>query len=146
MLTLLVAIHMMANVLWIGAIASVGWLTRHAATLDEPQRAPVARAAYEILYRRAAVPAFVVSFLSAVARVAQDPKVYFSLHWFHAKLFFALVVIGLHHVLGARAKKAAGAPGGSMQGVESSAILTGALLAASFLAIAFAVFKGSLVT
>ena len=27
--------------------------------------------------------------------------------WFHAKLLFALIVIGLHHVIGARAKKMA---------------------------------------
>jgi protoporphyrinogen IX oxidase len=143
MLLLLVAVHVMANVVWIGAIASVGWLTRHAAALAEPEGRPIARAAYELLYLRAAVPAFIVSFLAGVGRLAADPKTYFSLHWFHGKLFFALAVIGVHHVLGARAKKAAG---GSMQGAESSAILTGALLVATFLVIVFAVFKGSLVT
>ena len=143
MLSLLVAVHVMANVGWIGAIASVGWLTRHAAGLAEPEGRPVARAAYELLYLRAAVPAFVLSFLAGVGRLAADPKTYFTLHWFHGKLFFALAVIGVHHVLGARAKKAAG---GSMQGAESSAILTGALLVATFLVIVFAVLKGSLVT
>lgn len=142
MLTLLVAVHVMANVVWIGAIASVGWLTRHAASLAEAEAKAIASAAYRLLYLRVAVPAFAVSFLAGVGRVAADPKTYFSFHWFHGKLLFALVVIALHHVLGARAKKAAG---GSMQGVESSAILTGALLVATFLAIVFAVFKGSLV-
>ena len=93
-------------------------------------------------YRRAAAPAFAISFFAGVARVAQDPKAFFSLHWFHGKLFFGLVVIALHHVIGAKAKKAAT---GSSQGIESSATLTGALLAATFLTVVFAVMKGSLV-
>ena len=141
----LVAVHVMANVVWIGAIVSVGWLTRRSAdpALGSAESKALADAAYHILYTRAAVPAFVVSFVAGVSRVAQDPKGYFSLHWFHGKLLFALVVIGLHHVLGAKAKKAAG---GSMQGKDTSATLTGALLAASFLTVVFAVMKASLVT
>ena len=144
MLGLLVAVHVMANVVWIGAIASVGWLVRRAsdASLADSERKTLAQAAYQLLYKRAAMPAFVVSFLAALARVGVDPKSYFSQHWFHGKLLFGLVVIALHHVIGAKAKKA---DSGSMQGSESSAILTGALLAAAFLTVVFAVMKTSLV-
>lgn len=141
---LLVAVHLMANVVWIGSIASVGWLTRRAADpqLSDTERKTLADTAYQLLYVRAAAPAFAVSFFAGVARLAQDPKGFFSLHWFHGKLFFALIVIGLHHVVGAKAKKASA---GSRQGLESSAILTGALLASTFLTIVFTVMKGSLV-
>lgn len=141
---LLVATHVMANVVWIGAIASVGWLVRRAAdpSLGETERKTLGQAAYRLLYQRAAAPAFAASFLLGVARLLESPKGYFSQHWFHGKLFFALVVIGLHHVVGAKAKKA---DGGSSQGLESSAILTGALLAATFLTVVFAVMKSSLV-
>jgi putative membrane protein len=139
---LLVAIHVMANLVWIGSIASVGWLTRRSLGLPEAERKTVAHLAYDLLYRRAAAPAFGLSFFAAVARLAMDPKGYFSQHWFHGKLLFALVVIGLHHVIGAKAKKAAS---GSMQGLESSAILTGGLLAATFLTVVFAVLKSTLV-
>jgi len=144
MLGLLVAVHVMANVVWIGAIASVGWLVRRSAepSLSDGERKTLAQAAYQLLYRRAAMPAFVVSFLAAVARVGVDPKAYFSQHWFHGKLLFGLVVIALHHVVGAKAKKA---DSGSRQGLESSAILTGALLAAAFLTVVFATLKSSLV-
>ncbi len=139
---LLVAVHVMANVVWIGSISSVGWVTRRSAQLDEAAGKALATTAYHLLYRRAATPAFAISFFAGVARVAQDPKAFFSLHWFHGKLFFALVVIALHHVIGAKAKKAAT---GSSQGIESSATLTGALLAATFLTVVFVVMKGSLV-
>lgn len=139
---LLVAIHVMANLVWIGAIASVGWLVRRAAAVEGAERKALADAAYRVLYQRAAMPAFVVSFLAAVARLGMDPKAYFSQHWFHGKALFALIVIALHHVVGAQAKKAAA---GSSQPAESSAILTGALLAAAFLTVVFAVMKTSLV-
>jgi protoporphyrinogen IX oxidase len=142
MWVLLVAVHIMANVVWIGAISSVGWVTRRSAQLDEVAGKALATTAYHLLYKRAAAPAFAISFFAGVTRVAQDPKAYFSFHWFHGKLFFALLVIALHHVIGAKAKKAAA---GSSQGVESSATLTGALLAATFLTVVFAVMKASLV-
>jgi putative membrane protein len=72
------------------------------------------------------------------------------LHWFHAKLTFALAVIALHHVIGAKAKRAAtAAPNNdaprSMHSGKSSAILTSALLACASLAVAFVIFQSQLV-
>jgi putative membrane protein len=106
MANLVLALHIAANMLWIGSIVAVGLLTEKS---GEQART---------IYLRLAMPAFIASFTFGAIRVALDPSYYLHLHWFHAKLTAALVVIALHHVIGARAKKA-----GSMQGGRNSAIL-----------------------
>lgn len=151
--TLLLALHVMANCVWIGAIASVGWLVAAAAKAGDRSSAVLARG----LYRTVANPAFFTSFLAGLLRLLLDPKYYMALHWFHGKLTFALIVIALHHVIGARTRKAAAAatagassteaekPSGSMQAGKSGGILAGALLAFAFLTVVFVIFKQSLV-
>jgi putative membrane protein len=134
----LVAIHVMANLVWIGTIASVGWLT---AAASKANNADAAKLAHN-LYLRAAVPAFLASFVFGVSRLLLQPSYYMHLHWFHAKLTAVIIVIGLHHVIGAKAKKVAA---GSMQGGASGGILVGALLAAAFLSVACVVLKQLLV-
>jgi putative membrane protein len=148
--TLLVALHVMANLVWIGSIASVGWLVAAAAKSTDRSSAVLARG----LYLRVAMPAFLVSFLAGVLRVVLDPAYYMHLHWFHGKVTFALVVIALHHIIGARSRKLAVAaalpastenPSGSMQVGKSGGILAGALLAFAFLTVVFVIFKQTLV-
>jgi protoporphyrinogen IX oxidase len=136
---LLIALHVMSNLVWIGAIASVGWLTAAASApgLDAVGAKVTAELALR-LYRRAAVPAFVLSFAFGLGRFLVDPRTYMRLHWFHGKLTFALGVIALHHILGAKARKAAG---GSMQSGKASAILVGALLVCAFGSVVFVIFK-----
>jgi protoporphyrinogen IX oxidase len=139
---LLVALHVMSNLVWIGTITSVGWLTAAAAGQTDPARRKlVAELAYA-LYKRGAVPAFLASFTLGVLRLLVDPAAYMRLHWFHGKLTFALAVIALHHVIGAKARKAAA---GSMQSGKSSAILVGALLVCAFGSVVFVIFKTQLV-
>jgi putative membrane protein len=140
--TLLIALHVMSNLVWIGTITSVGWLTVAAAGQADPSRGKlVAETAYA-LYKRGAVPAFVASFTFGLLRLLEDPGTYMQLHWFHGKLTFALGVIALHHVIGAKARKAAS---GSMQGGKASAILVGALLACAFGSVVLVIFKTQLV-
>ena len=134
----LVAIHVMANLVWIGTIASVGWLTMAAAKADNADAAKLAHN----LYLRAAVPAFLASFAFGVSRLLLAPKYYMTSHWFHGKLTAVLVVIALHHVIGSKAKKVAA---GSMQAGRTGGILVGALLAAAFLSVACVVLKQLLV-
>jgi putative membrane protein len=134
----LVVLHVTANLVWIGTIASVGWLVGAAAKAGDRSAAILARN----LYLRAAVPAFLASFLFGTFRVLLDASAYMHLHWFHAKLGAVLVVIGLHHAIGAKAKKVAA---GSMQPGRTGGILVGALLAAAFLSVACVLFKQSLV-
>jgi putative membrane protein len=110
MALLVLALHIAANMLWIGSIVAVGLLTEKG-----PEHA-------RTIYLRLATPAFGASFLFGAIRVAMDPSYYLHLHWFHAKLTAALVVIALHHVIGGKAKRAAAAAG-SVQAGRNGAIL-----------------------
>jgi putative membrane protein len=94
------------------------------------------------VYRRLSVPSFVLAFVLGAARMSVDAVSYLHLHWFHGKLVLALAVIALHHVLGARAKKAAA---GSMQAGRTGAILGIGLFSCALLATVLAVFKAALV-
>ena len=126
----LVALHVAANLVWIGAILSVAL-----ALVSRAGDGRVgAQIAYE-LYRRLAVPAFVVSFLAGVSRLVLDLDLYFvQTKNMHGKLFFAVIVIGLHHVIGGRAKAVAtgrrSAPG--PVGVLALLLLISAVAAALF--------------
>jgi len=99
----LVAAHVAANLVWIGSILSVA--------LSLSSRAVDGRAAAQIayeLYRKLAIPAFVVSFVTALTRLLLSTELYFvETKYMHGKLLFAVIVIGLHHVIGARAKAVA---------------------------------------
>ncbi len=139
---LLVSLHVFANVVWIGSIASAGWLTWRAAEAADPAGGKTTGELAVALYKRFAVPAFVASFAFGIARLLLAPGAYMSLHWFHGKLTFAIAVIALHHVIGARAKKVAS---GSMQAGKSGAILVVSLLACAFASVVFVVFKTQLV-
>ena len=134
---LLVALHVFANLIWIGSIASVGWLTAQARELGDNDQGRSAGRMSLALYRRFATPAFVCSLLFGVSRLLMAPASYMHLHWFHGKLTFALGVIALHHVIGAQAKKVSS---GSMQGANNSAILTLALFVCAFVTVSFATF------
>ena len=98
---LLVATHIAANLVWIGAILSVA-----AALVSRSVEGRAgAQIAYE-LYRKLATPAFVVSFITALTRLGLGYELYFMgpKKYMHGKLLFAVIVIALHHVIGARAK------------------------------------------
>ena len=101
--TAFVWLHVVGNVFWIGSIVAVGMLLL-AEAADPKTRGELARG----LYLRIAVPAFAVSLTAGLTRLLMDTSYYFTEHhWMHGKLAFALGVIALHHVIGARAKKLA---------------------------------------
>jgi putative membrane protein len=134
-LTLLRWLHVSGNLVWIGAILAVGVALAMQPTTDSAVRG---RMAYDI-YRRLAVPGFVISFLCGAIRLGLDPRLYFKdTHWMHAKLPLALAVIALHHVIGARARRMAD---GSVQGGGPAGILTAVLGLAALGAAFFAIFK-----
>ncbi|HTV24457.1 MAG TPA: hypothetical protein VMG12_37460 [Polyangiaceae bacterium] len=101
---LLVAFHVAANLVWIGSILSVA-LALMSPTGDGRAGAQIA---YE-QYRKLAMPAFVVSFITALTRLLMSPHLYFvETKYMHVKLAFAVIVIGMHHMIGGRAKAVAG--------------------------------------
>ncbi len=101
----LVAGHVLANVVWIGALLSECILIGRARFLaDGAEVGGLARR----VHTRLAVPAFLASLAFGVARIAGDPRLYLHLPWMHVKLLFAAGVIVLHHVIGGRARRVAG--------------------------------------
>ena len=135
---LIVVAHIVANLLWIGSIAAVGWLlVRAHGAKDDATGTTIAVQARD-LYRSVASPAFFASFTAVVVRVLLNPSAYMKAHWFHGKLTFAIAVIGLHHVLGAKAKKAAD---GGRQNVGTSGILTLSTVICATVVAVFAVLK-----
>lgn len=130
----LVWIHVTANVFWIGSIVAVGMLVC-AESVDAKTRGSLAAD----LYRKLAAPAFAVSFLAGAARLFSDPAYYFKqTHFMHLKLLFVLIVIALHHVIGARAKKLAS---GQATDAGPTKMLLGVLAVSAAIATFAVVFK-----
>jgi protoporphyrinogen IX oxidase len=128
------SVHVAANVVWIGSILAVGRIIE----VNEGD-AKIRGALALKVYRGLAMPAFVVSFAAGVARLLLNPDYYFvQTHFMHAKLLFALVVIGLHHVMGARAKKVAAGEGAAAEAVPALSL---GILAAAVLVVFLAVMK-----
>lgn len=130
----LIWLHVTANLFWIGSITGVGLLV-----LAEGTEPKVRGALAASLYRRVAAPAFVVSFLAGAARLFADTAYYFKqTHFMHGKLLFAVIVIGLHHVIGARAKKL---ESGEASDAGPTKALLGALAVCAAAAAFSAIFK-----
>jgi putative membrane protein len=131
---LLVFVHVAANVVWIGSILAVAVIVS-SRVADIKTRGTLG---VEV-YKKLAVPAFVVSFVAGASRLAADTGYYFSTTKFmHGKLFLALVVIALHHVIGGRAKKMAAGTTTDANGVPALAFV---LLVAASGAVFLVVFK-----
>ncbi len=130
----LVWLHVTANLFWIGGITAVGLLVL-ATSVDPKVRGGLA----VTVYQRLAAPAFVVSFIAGTARLFSDTAYYFKqTHFMHGKLLFALIVIGLHHVIGARAKKLAS---GETTEPGPTKVLLGVLAGCAALAALTVIFK-----
>jgi putative membrane protein len=133
------ALHVAANVVWIGSILSVGWLCGRARLMaDGAEIGRMARG----LYLRFSVPAFGLSIVAGLARFFVAPGAYLRMHWMHGKLFFAIGVIALHHIIGARTKKVSK---GDTAAGKGTPVFTIALLLAAVGAVALATMKDSLI-
>jgi putative membrane protein len=128
--TLLLALHVLGNVLWIGALLSVVTVAGRARWVADPSEiGALARR----IHTRIAVPGFLLSFVAGTGRLLLAPGVYLHLPWMHVKLTLAAVVIVLHHVIGARVRRVAqgatrAAPGVGVLGVFVLLCAAGAVL------------------
>jgi putative membrane protein len=116
----LVAAHLVANVVWIGALLSVATLVARAPWMAEP--AEVGALARR-LHVRLASPAFLASLATGLARIALNPQSYAHQRWFHAKLAVALMLIVFHHTIGARAGRVAEGNARAAQGASLLGVL-----------------------
>ena len=139
----LVFVHVTANVVWIGSILAVAAILSATGSpppgsARQPELDSQARGALaHRVYRTLSAPAFGISFLAGAFGLAIRFNYFFvQTKFMYGKLFFALLVIALHHVIGGRARRTAG--GSSSTGSATSALgaaLFGAAAAAVFLAI-----------
>ncbi len=130
----LVAIHVWANLVWIGSIMSVAYLagTRIG---DVGSRVAIALR----LYKRMATPSFVVSIVAGTLVLVSNLRFYFvDEKWMHGKLLFALVVIVIHHIIGARVKRAWQGQHQATRPLKTLALLLGA---AAFVTVFFAILR-----
>jgi uncharacterized membrane protein len=133
--TALVALHVLANVVWIGSILSVALLSARAPFVAEAaEDGALARR----VYTRLAAPAFLVSFAAGAGRLSLQAGVYLHMPWMHAKLTCALAVIAIHHVVGARCRRIAGGRAEAGRGMPA---LAGALFLAAAGAVLLGVYK-----
>jgi protoporphyrinogen IX oxidase len=106
-----IALHVSANLVWIGSLLSAVVLATAPAAAERvpgSERASWAR----LLYRRLAVPAFVVSLVSGGIPLLLNTSHYFVVTRFmHAKLLLAFFAIVLHHLVGGTLKRLAAGTG-----------------------------------
>ncbi|MBX3183235.1 MAG: hypothetical protein KIT72_04300 [Polyangiaceae bacterium] len=99
----LVSLHVLADLLWVGSIVAVAFILGR----STPEPKVRGELAYSV-YKKLANPAFLLAFTLGMAQLVMNVSYYFKATKFmHGKLLFALFVIGLHHVIGARARKMA---------------------------------------
>jgi protoporphyrinogen IX oxidase len=160
--SLLVWLHISGNIVWIGSILAVGVILASPAGDLEGTANADPRSTLKIrgeialrVYMRLAVPAFVLSFACGATRLLMNTSYYLvEHHWMHPKLLVAVAVIGLHHVIGARAKAASKADAtrlrpdapeerarGTVQEARSTAMLSAVLAVMAVLAAFFAIFR-----
>jgi uncharacterized membrane protein len=97
----LLAAHVLANTVWMGALLSETVLLGRVRLLADPVEAgSLARR----LHTSLAIPAFLASVASGLMRLLPNRHLYAGLPWMYAKLGFAVAVIVLHHLIGARSR------------------------------------------
>jgi len=126
--------HVCANVVWIGAIIAVAYFA--ATRIGEVgDRATLASR----FYKSVATPAFIVSFIAGGLVLASNLHFYFVVEkWMHGKLFFAFVVIVVHHIIGGRVRRASDGNHELTGGLKK---LAGLLAAAAFVTVFFAILR-----
>ena len=103
LMSAVVSLHVLANVVWIGSLLAVALL------LSEASKGGMAVEAARHgrrIYLRLSVPAFAVSLLCGAGVLLASISSYRHAPWMHAKLALAIALIAIHHVIGARARRA----------------------------------------
>ena len=101
LLTILLATHVLSLLLWIGSLVSITRVITAGAGEEPAVQAKLAALARRI-YRGVASPWMGIATIAGFAMIAVAKGAYFRFGWFHGKFTVALVMLGLHFVLGAR--------------------------------------------
>lgn len=127
--------HLLADVVWIGALLSANDLLSRAPWMAEP--AEVGALARRV-HRRFAHPALLLCLATGGVLVGLSPGSFLHARWFFAKMGFALALVILHRTVGARAGRIAE---GRARAGRATAMLTVLVLLCAVGAIAFEVTK-----
>jgi len=100
----LLAVHVLSLLLWVGGLVSITRLLAGAGADDAPARATLARSARG-LYRSVASPWMGIALLTGLGMIGALHGEQFKHGWFHGKFTLALVMLALHFVLGARVRR-----------------------------------------
>jgi uncharacterized membrane protein len=134
--TILVTLHVLSTLIWVGAGAAIGWLLRGQA--DEKLAAKLARD----VFSKVANPAFLVAFLAGFAAFFVNLASYRQSHWLHAKVTFGFIAMGVFHMLGAHARRVAD---GSRPAGNRANVLLPLMLVLAGVAVLLAVGKGAII-
>lgn len=134
--TLLLAVHVLAVIFWVGSLVSITRLLGLAKTLEGDARAKVTDGARAV-YRSVSSSAMGVALLAGLAVLGANTAL-FRMGWFHPKLTAAIIMLVLHFLLGAKVRKAQAAADDA--GYRSAVASVGALQWGVVLAALLAVF------
>lgn len=131
------AAHVLANLVWIGALLSETVLLGRTTWLSDP--AEVGALARRV-HTRLAIPAFLGSVAAGLARFLPARHAYATMPWMYAKLGFAIAVIVLHHMIGARARRVAD---GNVRASQGTWVLGALVFVSAAGAVLFAIAKST---
>jgi hypothetical protein len=124
---------------WTGTLFSVSWLTGRARMMaDGPEVGGLALA----LYRRYAAPLFIASFVAGFVWLAGGPADRLQAHWVYGIVGAMAALVGLHLVVGSRARRVLR---GSARAAQGEVIRRVALVVSFGAIIALAALRTSLV-
>jgi putative membrane protein len=105
MLPWLIVLHVTGAVLWLGGLAAAAFvLAQHTQASAADARAALAALEKKFL-RALADPGAGVAILAGIALVWTNSSYYLNARWMQGKLALVLLLIGLHGVIGVRAKQ-----------------------------------------
>lgn len=101
----LLGLHVFSLTLWLGSLVSITRVLSAGAGQPDAVRAQLAHVARRI-YRTVASVWMGLAVLAGVGMIGALQGQQFRFGWFHTKLTAALVLLGVHFVLGGRVRKA----------------------------------------
>ena len=136
----LLVFHVLGIMLWTGGLMAASLaLAQHAQQTNAEARAAFAALEKKFL-RAVADPGAALAILAGGALISTNSSYYLSARWLYGKLFFVLLLIGLHGLLGVRAKRYAA---GSIEVTRREAMLFFAAVALLLALILTATLPGS---
>ncbi len=100
----LLGLHVLSLLLWVGGLVSITQLLAGAGSDNDAVRTALARSARG-LYRSMASPWMGFALLTGLGMIGALHGEQFKHGWFHGKFTLALVMLGVHFVIGARVRR-----------------------------------------